>query len=133
MVEVILKIITSKWASRFILAISLFVNIILFSNLYQSNKELDIAKKRNETLEAGLIEYKAKDSIRESEIANWQRLTNEKQKSLNEEIAKRMETESKLVKITKNRWESKKFTGDCKNDIGLLRDHALKLKEDRND
>nr|DAY41605.1 MAG TPA: hypothetical protein [Caudoviricetes sp.] len=133
MVEVILKIITSKWASRFILAISLFANIILFSNLYQSNKELDIVKKRNETLEAGLIEYKAKDSIRESEIANWQRLTNEKQKILNEETAKRIEVENKLVKVTKDRWESKKFTGECKNDIGLLRDHALKLKENRHD
>lgn len=133
MVEIILKILTSKWASRVIFSLSIIINFILFSSLYSTNSELNIVKKRNETLEEGLLDYKTRDSIRESEIANWQRLTNEKQRSLNEETAKRIEVENKLVKVTKDKWESKKFTGNCKNDIGLLRDHALKLKENRYD
>lgn len=133
MVEIILKILTSKWASRVIFSLSIIINFILFSSLYSTNSELNIVKKRNETLEAGLLDYKTRDSIRESEIANWQRLTNEKQKTLNEETAKRIEVENKLIKVTKDKWESKRFTGDCKSDIGLLRDHALKLKENRYD
>ena len=133
MIEILIQILTSKWASRLLIITSLVANVILATNFVTISSELKHTIKRNETLEAGLLEYKTKDSIRESEIANWQRLTNEKQKSLNEETAKRIEVENKLVKVTKDRWESKKFTGECKNDIGLLRDHALKLKENRHD
>lgn len=133
MIEILIQILTSKWASRLLIITSLVANVILATNFVTTSSELKHTIKRNETLEAGLLEYKTKDSIRESEIANWQRLTNEKQKSLNEETAKRIEVENKLVKVTKDRWESKKFTGECKNDIGLLRDHALKLKENRHD
>lgn len=131
MVDLALKIITSKWASRVIFTVSLIANILLGSNLYQTNTELKVAQKRTESLSNELIEVKAKDSIRESEITKWQRLTNEKQQSLNEETAKRIEIENKLAKTAKTRWEHKKFTGDHKADINILRDHALKLKEDK--
>ena len=101
MVELALKIITSKWASRVIFTVSLIANVLLGSNLYQTNTELKVAQKRTESLSNELIEVKAKDSIRESEIAKWQRLTNEKQQSLNEETAKRIEIENKLAKTAK--------------------------------
>lgn len=131
MIELALKAITSKWVSRIALIISLILNAFLGSNLYQTNAELKVAQKRTESLSNELIDVKAKDSIRESEIAKWQRLTNEKQQSLNEETAKRIEIENKLAKTAKTRWEHKKFTGDHKADINILRDHALKLKEDK--
>lgn len=131
MIELALKAITSKWTGRVIFVLSLGLNIFLGSNLYQTNTELKIAIKRTESLENELIDVKAKDSIREAEIAKWQRLTNEKQQSLNEETAKRIEIENKLAKTAKTRWEHKKFTGDHKADINILRDHALKLKEDK--
>lgn len=131
MIELALKAITSKWTGRVIFILSLGLNIFLGSNLYQTNTELKVAQKRTESLSNELIEVKAKDSIREAEIAKWQRLTNEKQQSLNEETAKRIEIENKLAKTAKTRWETKKFTGDNKSDINILRDHALKLKEDK--
>lgn len=115
------------------IVISLVANIILTTSFITTSSELKHTIKRNETLEAGLLEVKAKEAIRESEIANWQRLTNEKQKILNEETAKRIEAESKLLKSAKKSWDSKNFTGDAKADIGILRDHALKIKEVRND
>ena len=59
MVELALKIITSKWASRVIFTVSLIANALLGSNLYQTNTELKVAQKRTESLSNELIEVKA--------------------------------------------------------------------------
>lgn len=116
------------WIIAGLLAISLSIT---YTDNRKLSNQLDYAVKQTEQLSKRILECEAREHIRETEIAKWKAISNEKQEKLNIEVANRLKVEDDLKSQITKKWDNQKFPTSCEKGIDLLRQHAIQLKGKR--